>query len=53
MKHTPIGIAQRKTDTVARAMEILKDREISRGQSRAEMRAEQRRNFTPRLPRKP
>jgi hypothetical protein len=26
MKHPPVGHAQPKTDTVARAMEILKDR---------------------------
>jgi hypothetical protein len=26
MHHSPIGIAQRKMDTVARAMDILKDR---------------------------
>ncbi len=44
MKHTPIGIAQHKGDTVARAMEILKDREMPKGQTRQEA----RRNFTPR-----
>ena len=26
MRHSPVGSSQRKTDTVARAMDILKDR---------------------------
>ena len=38
MKHTPVGIAQRKTDTVQRAMEILKDRELPKGPSKDETR---------------
>jgi hypothetical protein len=36
--HTPVGIAQRKTDTVQRAMEILKDRELPKGPSKDETR---------------
>ncbi len=48
MKHGPIGIAQRKTDTVQHAMEILKDREMPKGLSPEEA----RRNFRPR-PKRP
>ena len=44
MKHVPIGISQRKTDTVERAMEILKDREMPKGMSKQDA----RRNFSPR-----
>jgi hypothetical protein len=42
MKHPPIGHAQRKMDTVARAMEILKDRPMPKPK------ASPRQNFGPR-----
>jgi hypothetical protein len=40
MKHNPIGVSPTKTDTVARAMDILKDRPMP------QPKADQRRNFT-------
>ena len=39
MKHNPVGVSPTKTDTVARAMDILKDRPMP------QPKADQRRNF--------
>ena len=41
MKHPPLGNSPRKTDTVARAMEFLKDRPMP------EPKADTRQNFGP------
>ena len=41
MKHSPVGISQRKTDTVQLAMDILKNRELPKGSAKDET----RRNF--------
>jgi hypothetical protein len=49
MKHSPVGISQRKTDTVQRAMEILRDRELPKALPKDET----RRNFHSRHASKP
>jgi hypothetical protein len=47
MKHNPVGVSPTKTDTVAKAMDILKDRPLP------QPKADQRRNFNRNSPKPP